>query len=112
MLILRALRNRTGASSNDRRAKSMSRSDHRQCTADDELVAEMWPLARKDPESFARFLRVAMEHFISRKRCRVTFEGMLREIIIAAEQVGEDGRGKDRLGGYLRRLARDFPRSF
>jgi hypothetical protein len=78
----------------------------------DELVLDMCNLARRNPDSFARRLWAAMEHFISGKRCRVTLERMPRAIIIAAEQTGEDGRGKDRLGGYLRRLARDFPRSF
>ena len=37
----------------------------------------------------------------------------LREaIILAAEQFGEDGRGRDGLVGYLRRLARTEPKSF
>jgi len=32
--------------------------------------------------------------------------------ILAAEQTGEDGRGRDGLVGYLRRLARTEPKSF
>jgi len=33
-------------------------------------------------------------------------------IMLAAEQTGEDGRGRDGLVGYLRRMARTNPRSF
>lgn len=37
----------------------------------------------------------------------------LREaILLAAEQVGEDAKGKDGLTGYLRRLAQNDARSF
>jgi hypothetical protein len=32
--------------------------------------------------------------------------------LLAAEQIGEDGRGRDGLVGYLRRMARTNPRSF
>lgn len=33
-------------------------------------------------------------------------------IIMAAEQCGEDGKGKDQLVGYLKRLARNYPKTF
>ena len=89
---------------------STRRRQHR--TEDDQLVLDMYKRARRSPDSFARLLRGAMEHFISGQRCRITLERMPRAIIIAAEEIGEDGRGKDRLVGYLRRLACDFPRSF
>jgi len=31
---------------------------------------------------------------------------------LAAQQVGEDGKGRDGLAGYVRNLARKYPRSF
>ena len=33
-------------------------------------------------------------------------------ILLAAEQVGEDGRGKDGLVGYLRKIARTQPKTY
>lgn len=33
-------------------------------------------------------------------------------IVLAAEQIGEDGNGKDGLVGYLRRVARSDPKTF
>ena len=41
-----------------------------------------------------------------------TTKAMKEALILAAEKVGSDGKGKDGLVGYLERLARREPRSF
>jgi hypothetical protein len=36
----------------------------------------------------------------------------LSPLLLAAQQVGEDGKGRDGLAGFLRNLARNYPKSF